>query len=98
MDSATTQKYTADELRQYIGKTVMFEVEVEKSERGESNQFPLLMVMEVKDCLNGHCVIVGINLMRLNEDRYNMAEDKHKPYRSFKVDNIKYGSIKLVLD
>lgn len=98
MEDKVEQRYTADEMREYIGKTIMFEVEVEHSQRGESNQFPLMIVKEVKECANGNTLIVGINLMRLSEQRYNMAEEKKKPYRSYKLENIKYGSIKPVLD
>ena len=98
MSETTEQKYTAEEFRHYIGKTIMFEVEVESSERGESNQFPLLMVKDVKECKSGNVVVVGINYIRLMEAKYNMAEEKHFPYRSFKLENIKYGSIKHVID
>ena len=98
MSETIEQKYTAEEFKQYIGKTIMFEVEVENSERGESNQFPLLMVKGIKECKDGSFIIVGINLIRLMETRYDMAVEKHFPYRSFKLENIKYGSIKHVID
>ena len=98
MSEITEQKYTAEEFKQYIGKTIMFEVEVENSERGESNQFPLLIVKDVKECKDGSFVVQGINLVRLQEKRYHMADEKHYPYRSFKLENIKYGSIKHVID
>jgi hypothetical protein len=37
MDSISSQKYTAEDIKAYIGKTVMFEVEVEHSSSGEAN-------------------------------------------------------------
>ena len=98
MNTVLGQRYTANDLRKYINKTIMFEADVTKSGLNEGHQFPLLMVSDVRDCKNGNVVIVGINLMRLKEEKYNMAEDKAKPYRSFNIDNIKYGSIKLVID
>lgn len=98
MTDTTEQKYTIDELKQYVGKTIMFEVEVDKSGSGEDVQFPILMVSDVKQTNTGSSLIVGINLMRLRETKYNMVQEKAKPYRSYKIDHIKYGSIKLVLE
>jgi len=95
---AAEPKYTVDELRQYIDETIAFEVTVNKSANDEPEQFVLLMVKDVKECLNGNSVIVGVNLMRLREAKYNMAQEKAKPYRSYSINHIKYGSIKPIVD
>ena len=92
------RRYTEEELKEYIDKVIMFEVEVDNSSTGESKQHPVFLVKEIKPCANGNVVIVGCNLIRLSDSKYNMADPKAMPYRAYSINKITYGSIKHIID
>lgn len=85
-----TQVYTLEELEEHIGNLIMFESRVEDSEYGEDEQRVLMILKEVRKCKNGNTVLVGVNLIRLQHEKYSLS---NMPWRSFSIKNIKYGSI-----
>ncbi len=88
-------RYFINDFTPCVGRIITFNVDVAHSGQDEETQSPLLLLREVKETGDGHFVLVGVNLKRI-EDLKTM-DHKTAPFRSFRVDRIEFGSLKVVV-
>jgi len=91
----TKSRYLINDFSSYVGRIITFTVDVAHSGKDEEVQNPLLLLREIKETGDGHFVLVGVNLKRI-EDLKTM-DQKTAPFRSFRVDRIQFGSLKVVV-
>ena len=94
MKTKARNRYLINDFTPYIGRVITFTVGVSHSKQKEDTQTPLLLLREVKETTDGHFLLAGVNLKRIED--IQTLDDKTVPFRSFRVDRVQFGSLKAI--